>query len=205
MDEIKTTLENAMAALTLWEAVAVLFGIAYLLLAMRENILCWYAAFISTAISIFVFWNVSLIMESALQVYYLGMAVYGWYQWKYGGRKSGSGLPITRWRLPAHLWAFAGTLLIAGLSGFLLDRNTDAAWPYLDSFTTWGAVLTTYMVAKKVLENWLYWIVIDGLSVFLYLDRGLYLYALLFVAYLAIVVFGFFEWRRSWLTQSGTP
>jgi len=74
-----------------------------------------------------------------------------------------------------------------------------------DSFTTWGAVLTTYMVAKKVLENWLYWIVIDGLSVFLYLDRGLYLYALLFVAYLAIVVFGFFEWRRSWLTQSGTP
>ncbi len=66
----------------------------------------------------------------------------------------------------------------------------------MDAFTTWGAVLTTFMVARKVIENWLYWIVIDGVSVFLYIDRGLYLTAALFVAYVVIVVFGYFNWRR---------
>ena len=72
-------------ALSGWEAFAVFLAIAYLLLAVRENILCWYCALFSTAIYIFLFWNVSLLMESALNVYYLLMAVYGWYQWKYGG------------------------------------------------------------------------------------------------------------------------
>ena len=73
-------------------------------------------------------------------------------------------------------------LLLSAASGWLLSQYTGAAWPYLDSFTTWGAVLTTWMVARKLLENWLYWIVIDGLSIFLYIDRELYLTAALFAA-----------------------
>ena len=68
-----------------WEALAVFLGILYLLLAMREKISCWYAAFVSTLIFLFLFWDVNLLMESALQVYYLGMAVYGWWQWQHGG------------------------------------------------------------------------------------------------------------------------
>src|SRR5690606_23783949 len=87
-----------------------------------------------------------------------------------------------------------GLLAAAGLNGWLLTRYTGAAWPYLDSFTTWGSVLTTFLVVKKVLENWLYWIVIDSLSIYLYIDRGLYLTAGLFAAYLVIVVFGYFSW-----------
>ena len=80
-------------------------------------------------------------------------------------------------------------------SGYLLDKNTQAEWVYLDSFTTWGAVITTYMVTRKVLENWIYWIVIDGASVYLYIDRELYLTALLFVLYVVLVVIGFFQWN----------
>jgi nicotinamide mononucleotide transporter len=89
--------------------------------------------------------------------------------------------------------------VIAGLtliSGNLLANNTTAALPYLDSFTTWGSVLTTWMVTQKILENWLYWIVIDAISIVLYIDRGLHLTSLLFVAYVIIVVFGFFAWRK---------
>ena len=157
-----------------WETLAVLLGIAYLLLAMLEKISCWYAAFASTLIFLFLFWDVNLLMESALQVYYLGMAVYGWWHWRHGSGEGGS-LAISRWPLRSHLLAAAGVLALSAISGTLLSNHTEASWPYLDSFTTWGAVLTTWMVARKILENWLYWILIDSLSIFLYVERGLHL------------------------------
>jgi nicotinamide mononucleotide transporter len=80
--------------------------------------------------------------------------------------------------------------------------RTDAAFPYFDSFTTVAAIVTTYMVARKVLENWLYWFVIDSISVYLYLARGLTLTALLFVLYLVLIVIG---WRRWWLDWRALP
>ncbi len=187
-------------ALTAWEAVAVLLAIAYLLLAMRENILCWYCAFFSTAIYIYLFWNVSLLMESALNVYYLLMAVYGWYQWRHGG-KSKQGAQIQALGLQRNLLCLVSIAVLTIISGWLLTNNTEAAWPYIDSFTTWGSVLTTIMVARKILDNWVYWLVIDSVSIFLYLDRGLYLTAVLFMAYVVIVVFGFFHWRKLMLEQ----
>jgi nicotinamide mononucleotide transporter len=177
-----------------WEALAVLLGIAYLLLAARESLWCWYAAFASTAIFLVLFWQVRLYLESALQVYYLGMAVYGWWQWK-RPREAGT-LAISRFSARAHGIAIGGVLALSAVSGALLSRYTDAALPYLDAFTTWGAIVTTWMVARKILENWLYWIVIDAASIFLYLDRGLALTAALFAAYVVIAALGFIAWRR---------
>jgi len=188
-----------------WEECAVAFGIIYLLLAMRQNIACWYAAFASTLIYMFLFWDVRLLMESGLQVYYLVMAIFGWWQWRHHN-KSGQkeDLEISSWSVQQHSLAIGGTLILAAISGQLLSENTDAAHPYLDSFTTWGAVITTYMVTRKVLENWLYWIVIDGLSIFLYLDRELYPTAALFVAYEVIVVIGYFQWRKEYNNNQET-
>ncbi|MGK0441073.1 MAG: nicotinamide mononucleotide transporter [Pseudohongiellaceae bacterium] len=195
------TIQQAWQAMSLWELAAVLFGIAYLLLAMREKISCWYAAFMSTAIYTVLFWDVSLLMDSALQVYYMAMAVYGWYQWRQPKDQVKAELAISCWRWQTHSIAIGTVILVSCLSGWLLQNNTDAAWPYLDSFTTWGAIVTTYMVAKKVLENWLYWIVIDAVAAFLYMDRGLYLTALLFAAYVVIVVFGYFQWRNIYKSE----
>lgn len=190
------TLLLALQAMSAWELAAVALGIAYLLLAMQENLWCWYAAFASTAIFLFLFWQVGLVMESALQVYYLAMAVYGWWQWQ-RGRHGNSELTISRWTARQHLIAIGSILLFSAVSGLVLQKLTGAALPYLDSFTTWGSVLTTWMVARKILENWLYWLVIDSVSIFLYIDRELYLTALLFAAYLVIVIFGF----RAWLSH----
>jgi nicotinamide mononucleotide transporter len=184
------------SAISAAEAAAVGFGIAYLALAVREHIACWYAAFISTAISVYVFWDVSLFMESLLNVYYMAMAVYGWYQWR-GNRVQQAGLAVSTWPPRNHLLIIGGTLSLTIISGFMLASSTSASWPFVDSFTTWGSVLTTFMVARKILENWIYWIVIDAVSIFLYLDRGLYLYAGLFVIYVIIAIFGYFGWRRS--------
>ncbi len=186
-------LQQALAAMSLWEVTAVLLGIAYLLLAMREHLWCWYAAFASTAIFLFLFWDVSLLMESALQVYYLAMAVYGWWQWQHGGGDNGE-LEISSWGARQNVFAIGVVLASSATSGWLLREYSSAALPFLDSFTTWGSVLTTWMVARKILENWLYWVVIDAVSIYLYLDRALYLTAGLFVVYIIIAVFGYRKW-----------
>jgi len=192
-DPVLNTVQQALAAMSAWEFIAVGLGVAYLLLAVREHIWCWYAAFISTGIFLFIFWEVDLLMEAALQVYYLVMAVYGWWHWRHGTGDSHE-LAISRWGLRQHLIAGATVLLLSAASALALDHYTSAALPWLDSFTTWGSVLTTFMVARKILENWLYWMVIDSVSIYLYLDRELYLTAALFVIYLVIVVFGYRKW-----------
>jgi nicotinamide mononucleotide transporter len=192
----------SLQAMSPWELAAVLLGIAYLLLAMRESLWCWYAAFVSTAIFLWLFWRVGLLMESALQVYYLAMAVYGWWHWRHG-TGGGNELPISRWSGRQHAAAVAGILVASLASGALLARYSSAALPYLDSFTTWGSILTTWMVARKILENWLYWLVIDSVSIYLYLDRALYLTALLFAAYVVIVLFGYRQWLTHYRAQSG--
>lgn len=201
--ELSQNIMAAWQAMSLWELAAVILGVAYLLLAMAEKMSCWYAALASTAIYTVLFWDVSLLMDSALQVYYMGMAVYGWYQWRKPNQDLKEELAISTWPWQTHSLVIGSVVLISCASGWLLQNSTDAAWPYLDSFTTWSAVVTTYMVAKKVLENWLYWIVIDSVAAFLYVDRGLYLTALLFAAYVVIVVFGYFKWRKHYLNEQG--
>ncbi|WP_444890581.1 nicotinamide riboside transporter PnuC [Microbulbifer sp. DLAB2-AA] len=199
--EFLEILLTSIEAMSLWEVAAVVLALAYLLLAMREKISCWYAAFISTAIYLVLFWDVSLLMESALQVFYLGMAIFGWWQWRHHEDKN-KDLRIHRWPLQTHLIVISGVFLLTLVFGYLLDNFTSAALPYLDSFTTLGAVVTTYMVTRKVLENWIYWIVVDGASIYLYLDRGLYLTALLFLLYVVLVVIGFFQWRSIYNKQN---
>lgn len=196
MEDLQKAILDAWAYMSGWEVIAVVFAIAYLLLALKQNILCWYAALISTAIYTMLFWDASLLMESALQVYYLVMAVYGWYVWRNASSANKAPLPITTWGLKQHCITIGGVLVISYISGVLLQNNTSAAWPFVDSFTTWASVITTYMVAKKVLENWIYWFVIDSVCIFLYWDRELYLTAILFVAYIIIVVFGFMAWQK---------
>ncbi len=201
MLDFLSTAQQQLLATSVWELLAVLLAIAYLLLALRENSLCWYCALASTAIYTALFWDVSLLMESALNVYYMAMAIYGWWQWRDKGIDSNlnakkSTIEISRWPLQNHLLAWGLIAVLTVVSGSLLTNNTTAALPYLDSFTTWASVLTTWMVTRKILENWLYWILIDSVSIVLYIDRGLYLTSLLFVAYVIIVIFGYFTWRE---------
>lgn len=201
MAELIQGLSHAWGVTSQLEIVSVAFGLAYVIFAARENIWCWPCAFIGTGTAIFLFWDASLLMESGLNIYYLAMAVFGWWQWQYGGRKDNDKaqvLSISSWGINQHLLCLAVIAALTAVSGYLLSQNTSAALPYVDSFTTWSAVITTWMVARKILQNWLYWVVIDAVSVWLYYERGLYLYALLFVAYTVIAVFGYLQWRKNY-------
>ncbi len=185
----------AAQAVNLWEATAVVLAVAYLLLAVRQNILCWPAALVSTTIFLFVFASARLYMESGLQLFYMVMAIYGWHQWTRGGA-GGAGVRVSVWPVRRHLYVLVCVITASLASGWWLSGWTDAELPYLDSFTTWASLVATFMIARKVLENWLYWFVIDALNIYLYLSRELYLTALLFGAYLVIIVFGYIAWRR---------
>lgn len=199
MDKVLEGVAHAWAAMSGWEAIAVALSVAYLLLAMRQNNWCWYAAFFSTAIFAFLFWDVRLLMDSALHIYYLVMAVYGWWSWRKGA--TAKPLQISWWSWKTHVLVIGGVVLMSFVSGYLLTEHTDAALPYWDSFTTWGAVVTTLMVTRKVIENWIYWLVVDGVALVIYIDRELYLTALLMAIYLVIVVFGWFQWLAQYRQQ----
>lgn len=184
-----------------WEAAASLIGLAYLLLAVRRNLLCWLCAFVSTSIYLVLFARASLYMQSALQVFYLVMAVYGFIDWKRGRTKAGD-VRIESWSVNQHVMVAALVIIVSALNGWALSRWTDSPAPYLDSFVTWGSIVTTWMVARRIIENWLYWIVVDAVAAWLYFSQGLLATTVLFIIYLGIVVRGYFVWRREQALQS---
>ena len=185
-----------MTALQWWEVLAVILAVVYLVLAIQQNIWCWAAAALSTLLYLYIMFQARLYMESALQVFYLAMAAYGWYEWRHGGA-GGEELEVTTWPVRNHLWAGSSVILLVVISGELLSRYSQAALPFLDSFTTWGAMIATFMVARKILENWIYWFVIDAVSIWLYFSRELYFTAGLFAVYLVMIVIGYRSWRAS--------
>ncbi|HNP63033.1 MAG TPA: nicotinamide riboside transporter PnuC [Woeseiaceae bacterium] len=194
-----TVLEQAKAQ-SIPEIVAVAAAIAYLVLAIRQNIACWIFAAISTSIYVWLFIGAKLYMEAALNGFYLLMAVYGWLAWRTGA-KGEQNRPVVSWPIRIHLRAGASFALLSVLTGFVLHRYTDAAFPYVDSLTTWFAIWSTFLVAKKVLENWWYWLLIDLASVFIYWSRDLQLTGILFLVYIAMIPFGLVAWTQSMRQQ----
>ena len=197
MASLPDTLIAQLAAWSPAETIAVICAVLYLLLAIRENIWCWFFAGVSTAIYVWLFIVAKLYMESLLNVFYFAMAVYGWYSWR-GGQSLGHELPVTKWPVRTHAVALGVIALLVAVVGGWLARNTDAAFPFIDSATTFSAMWATFLVARKVLENWWYWLVIDVVSVFIYWSRGLELTSVLFVIYIVMIPFGLYRWTRSW-------
>ena len=179
------------------ELVAVALAIIYLLLAVKQNILCWPAAIMSSSIYFFIMYSAGLYMEAYLQIFYVLMGLYGWSQWK----SNEASLIVRTWTKRNHLFAFLFIILLTLVSGYTLQTYTDAALPFIDAFTTWGAIVATYMVAKKLIENWIYWFLIDSISIFLFLSRDLFFTAVLFLGYLVIIYFGYKSWKEILVKQ----
>lgn len=193
MSETIAALAAAWLATSTLECVSVLFGLAYVLLAAKESAWCWPAAIVNTGTAIALFWDATLLMESALNVFYLLIAFYGLWQWNYGGNNK-SALSISRWSKRNHAAAGVTIVCLTLVSGNLLQQHSNAYMPYLDSFTTWSAVIATWMVTRKILENWLYWIIIDAVSIYLFWSKGLLLYSALFAVYFFVAIYGYQQW-----------
>jgi len=178
------------------EITAVLLAILYLVLAVKQNILCWICGIISSILYFFIMRSAGLYMEAYLQIFYVFMGFYGWSQWQ-KAPKNNVNFEVNTWSQSQHFIALSIILILSFLSGTLLRNFTDAALPFLDALVTWGAVAATYMVAKKLLENWIYWLVIDSISILLFISRDLWLTAFLFCIYIVIIIFGYRLWSKT--------
>ena len=191
------------------EIIAVLASLTYVVLASREHRGCWPAAMLGSTIYVIVFFQYQLYMDSALNIFYVVMAIYGWLMWKTRQPKVGFVAATTerktnikKWDSIKHINAIAVIILLSALSGFYLDNYTDAAYPYFDSLTTWSSFLATWMVVNKILETWLYWIVIDAASIYLYINKELYFTALLFGLFVIIATYGYLHWKKLYQSNS---
>ena len=174
---------------------SVVFGFAYSVLAILRTRWCWVAAFISSGALIYLAWVARLPMQASLQAYYVAMALYGFWHWS---RNQGGKRPVTTWPLRFHFIGWVAIIAVSFISSRFLAGQTQAAWPFLDSLTTCGSLLATWLMAQVKLENWLYWMVLDTISVFLFAAQGLTLVALLFAVYLVVSAVGFASWFKTW-------
>jgi len=182
------------------ETIAIVFSILYVFLAAKQIIWCWLAAIISVILYIYICYYSKLYMETGLQVFYFFMSIYGFWNWSRNKNKDDSSnrfkneITISEWSIFKHLFVILIGTIIAFFMGFIFSVYTDAEMPIIDSFTTVFSVFATFMVAKKILGNWLYWIVIDITSIYLYDSRDLKQTAFLFIIYTAMAIYGYFLW-----------
>lgn len=181
------------------EALGAFFGILYVILAIRENPLCWPIGILNAGIYIYVFLQSRLYADSMLQVVYVILSAYGWYQWKYGGSNK-TVLPIQR--TPYKMWRKIIPTIIGGtfVLGYTLHKYTNADLAFGDSFATVVSLTAQWMTSKKYLENWILWAFINSFYLFLYAKKGLWITLGLYFIFLLLAIKGYKEWKKrlSW-------
>lgn len=198
-------LERVIAGLratSLPELASLVLGIGYALLAVRQRRECWLFGGASSLLLVWLAAKAGLPMQALLQACYVAMSAYGYWQW---GRGADEGPPgVATWPASSHLIAGLAILAATWVLAPQVGAWTHAAWPRLDTATMLASVLATWMVTRVLIENWIYWIVIDAISLFLYGAQGLMFVAVLYLAYLCIAVFGFITWRKKLRSQAST-
>lgn len=186
------------------ELVAAVLGLVAVWLIVGERLLAWPFGILTGTLYIVIFVQARLYAGALLQVIYVGLQCYGWVSWSRRGA-DGARLVVTRarWRTLAiaGLVGAAGTLAL----GTALARYTDQALPYWDSFVTAFSLVAQWMVARKLIENWALWFVVDVVAAGLYAVLGLHFTAVLYTAYLGLAVAGWRQWHASLLAARAVP
>ena len=193
-----TTVWEAIIATSLIEWLAVVSSIIYVVLAAKQLITCWLFGFIGSVLFVYLCYVGDLYIESILQLFYVVMAVVGWLTWK----NPESDSTIIKWGLNNHLINIAISGAVAFILGYLFDNYTNQANPYIDAFTTCYSLSATFMVTRKILGNWIYWIIIDLASIYLYAKQGYNLAAVQYVIFTLLALFAFMAWNKQYKVQN---
>ncbi|MBR3977228.1 MAG: nicotinamide mononucleotide transporter [Bacteroidaceae bacterium] len=184
------------------ELLGVITGIIYLWLEYRASIYLWITGIIMPAIYIFVYYNAGLYADFGINIYYLVIAAYGWIAWKTGftlfGKKESGERELSISHTPRRAWAgiaaaYAGAQI---LIAWILVEFTDSTVPYADSFTTALSIVGMWMLARKYIEQWWVWCIVDAACCALYFYKELYFTAVLYAVYAIIAIFGYYKWKR---------
>ena len=182
------------------EILGTIVGLLYLWLEYRASIYLWVASVVMPAIYLVIYYQAGLYADFGINIYYLVIAVYGWAAWRYGfsiGRGSkGHELPISH--TPARLWLpLAGVTSIVFVAiAWMLINLTDSSVPYADAFTTALSVVGMWLLARKYIEQWWVWLVVDVVSVALYIYKDLHFTAALYALYAVVAIFGYLKWKK---------
>lgn len=175
-----------------------IFGLLYILFSIKQNIWCWPIGFITSALYIYVFFVSKFYADMGLQVYYVVISLYGWYHWMFGAKsKKQDNLKITKTGLRAGVILFLMNTVIFIFIAYVLVNFTDSEIPYWDAFTTSASFVATWMLARKMIEHWIIWIIVDSVSLGLYIYKGLYPTVILFAVYTVLALLGYLEWKKA--------
>ena len=179
-----------------YEVAGFVFGVLAVWLTAKESPWCWPTGLVNVALYIVVFWQAKLYADMGLQVVYVAVCLYGWWEWLHGGPGGGK-LSVSR--VPrAHLLAISiAGALAAGVLGVFLRTRTDAALPFWDATTTSYSLVAQWLQTRKWIETWWFWIGVDVIYIGVYMVKHLWLTALLYAIFLALCILGLKEWRRS--------
>jgi nicotinamide mononucleotide transporter len=186
---------SALTSTTLTEWLIFTTAIIYVVLAAFENVWCWLFGIISSASSVYLCYTGHLFLESGLSVFYVIIGIYGWYQWLHGSKEN-SEITIVHSNFKQNIFLLLIGVIIWIPFGYAAHNFSTQAMPYLDAFITSFSIVATWMTAKKIIENWWYWIVVDALAVVLYTYRGFYLIGLLYIIYTILAAAGYFSWLK---------
>ncbi len=179
------------------EIFGVVFSLVYLWLELKQHPTMWIVGLISSLAYVFIFYQNKFYAETGMYIYYVIISVYGFYAWKFGGKGQSHELPVSRTGGVQALVLAAVTIALFFVIYLLLNNYTDSPVPIGDAFTTSLSIVATWMLARKMLEHWLIWIVVNVASAGLYFYKDMRLTAALFVVYGVLSVYGYFRWKRS--------
>lgn len=177
------------------EAIATVFGILAVWLVVRRHMLCWPAGLVQVTLYVWIFYQTKLYSDMILHVIYIFLQIYGWYHWSHPDNKTRE-LPVTRSARPLWQWSVLA-LTGAGVWGYLMATYTDAALPWPDAFIVVTSLVAQWLTARKHLESWLFWIVVNVVAIFVYWAKDLYFTTGLYVVFLVLAVLGYVEWRKA--------
>ncbi len=183
---------------SMWEWIAVVTSVLYVILMSFHKITAWYFAGISSAIYVYICFDAQLFLDAILQAFYIGMAFYGWYSWN----TNAQAINMKRLSIKINLWFIGIGVFVSGIVGWFFSISTSQVNPYLDAVIFVFSIIATYQASISIIENWLFWIVIDLLAVYIFGSRELYLTSFLYLIYSMMAVFGFITWTRIYKNQT---
>jgi len=181
------------------EILGTIIGIIYLIQEIRQSQWMWISSIIMPIISLFVYFNAGLYADFGINIYYVIVAFYGFYAWKWGNKSSNECIELKVSRTTLKLWPLLGvaTAIILIVIYLILINFTNSKVPFADSFTTALSIIAMVMLARKWIEQWWVWIVVDAVSSGLYIYKGIYGYATLYAIYSIIAIYGYYQWKQS--------
>lgn len=183
------------------EAFGMLSGLVYIVLSVKQNIWLWPIGFATSFIYAIIFFRSTLYADMGLQIYYLVVSIYGWYHWIKGKNKNTDSEKLQISLLKPYQW-FVSVIatVVFGLLFYIIMKNyTNASNPLADGMITSGSIVATWMLARKILDQWLVWIIVDGASIALFIVKGLYLTSFLTLIYTILAIWGYYKWRKEYL------